>query len=191
MTEINSTTEFCTFCRRVSCFPVEKTFSHITEKLRKRNLLCFRNILESQKIMEKRGSEGLSRFSVQKILFRPKTVSRHSKTLFTVCRADISRHISKMQKTYSIHFHTKNKTRNTENWKIFAKKNYVTTRNWFRQIEFFINLKYQLVPVSEISQFFFFTHNMEGKSSTQHCAFFFTFTCKVSKQDVQIGRFRI
>ena len=85
--------------------------------------------------MDKRGSEGLSRFSVQKNLFRPKTVSRHSMTLFTVCRADISRHISKMQKIYSIHFDIKNKPRNTENWKIFAKKNYVTTQNLFRQIE--------------------------------------------------------
>ena len=85
--------------------------------------------------MDKRGSEGLSRFSVQKIPFRPKTVSRHSKMLITVCRAYVSRHISKLQKIYSIHLDIKNKPRNTENWKIFAKKNNDTTYSWFRQIE--------------------------------------------------------
>ena len=85
--------------------------------------------------MGKGEREAVSQFSVQKTLCRPKTVSRHSKTLFTVCRADISRHISKLQKIYSIHFDIKNKPRNTENWKIFAKKNKVTSYSWFRQIE--------------------------------------------------------
>ena len=87
--------------------------------------------------MGRREREAVSLISVQKTLCRQKTVCEHSKMLITVCRADVSRHISKMQKTYSIHFHIKNKTRNTENWKIFAKKNKVTTYSWFRQIESF------------------------------------------------------
>ena len=77
--------------------------------------------------MGKREREGVSRFSVQKTLCRPKTVCEHSKMLITVCRADVSRQISSLQKTYSIAFDIQNKPRNTENWKIFAKKYYVKT----------------------------------------------------------------
>ena len=72
--------------------------------------------------MGKREREAVSLFSVQKTLCRPKTVCEQSRMLITVCRADVSRHISEMQKFYSIHFDIKNKPRNTENWKIFAKK---------------------------------------------------------------------
>ena len=68
------------------------------------------------------GEGGRSRFSVPKILGRPKTVIEHSKMLITVCRADVSRHISSLQKIYSIASDIKNKPRNTENWKINAKK---------------------------------------------------------------------
>ena len=68
------------------------------------------------------GEGGRSRFPVLKFLGRPKTVSEQSKMLITVCRADVTRHISSLQKIDSIASDIKNKPRNTENWKINAKK---------------------------------------------------------------------
>ena len=68
-TNINSTTDFCTLCRRISRFSVEKFLSHSTEKLRRGTLLCFTKFLVSKKFMDKRGEEGsISRFSVENFL---------------------------------------------------------------------------------------------------------------------------
>ncbi len=53
--------------RFMSRFSVENFFSHSTEKLRRRTLLCFTKILVSKKLMDKRGEgrKGVSQFSVE------------------------------------------------------------------------------------------------------------------------------
>ena len=47
-------------------FSVENFSSHSTGKLRRRTILCFRNFLVANKLMDKRG--GLSRFSFRNFL---------------------------------------------------------------------------------------------------------------------------
>ena len=54
-TNINSTTDFCTLCRRVSRFSVEKFLSHSAEKFRRGTLLCFRKFLVPKNVRDKRG----------------------------------------------------------------------------------------------------------------------------------------
>ena len=63
--EINSTTDFCTSCKRVSRFCVEKFLSHSTESFRRGTLLCFRKIRVSKNFMPKREK---SRFSTENLL---------------------------------------------------------------------------------------------------------------------------
>ena len=65
LTNINSTTDFCALCRRVSRFSVEKLSSHSAEKFRRGTLLCFRKFRVSKNFMPKRG---ISRFSIQPFL---------------------------------------------------------------------------------------------------------------------------
>ena len=55
-TKINSTTNFCTLCKRVSRFSVEKFSSHSAEKFRRGTLLYFRKILVSKNVRDKRGA---------------------------------------------------------------------------------------------------------------------------------------
>ena len=54
-TNINSTTDFCTLCKRVSSFFVGKFMSHSAEKFRRGVFLCFRKSLVSKNIRDKRG----------------------------------------------------------------------------------------------------------------------------------------
>ena len=54
-TNINPTTDFCTLCRRVSRFSVEKFLSHGAEKFRRGTLLCFRKFLVPKNVRDKRG----------------------------------------------------------------------------------------------------------------------------------------
>ena len=54
-TNINSTTDFCTLCKRVSRFSVEKFLSHSAEKFRRGTLLCFRKFLVPKNFRDKRG----------------------------------------------------------------------------------------------------------------------------------------
>ena len=53
--------------RFMSRFSVQNFFSHSTEKLRRRILLCFTKILVTKKLMDKRGEgrKGVSQFSVE------------------------------------------------------------------------------------------------------------------------------
>ena len=64
---INSTTDFCTLCKRVSRFSVKILFSRSTESFRRRTLLCFIKLLVSNNLMAERreGRKVLSRFSVK------------------------------------------------------------------------------------------------------------------------------
>ena len=55
-TKINSTFNFCTLCKRVSRFSVEKFSSHSAEKFRRGTLLYFRKILVSKNVRDKRGA---------------------------------------------------------------------------------------------------------------------------------------
>ena len=57
-TNINSTTDFCTLCKRVSRFSVEKFLSHSAEKFRRGSLLCFRKFLVSKNVRDKRERAG-------------------------------------------------------------------------------------------------------------------------------------
>ena len=59
--QINSTTDFCTLCKRVSRFSREKFSSHSAEKFRRGTLLCFRKFQVEKKFMDKREGE-VSRF---------------------------------------------------------------------------------------------------------------------------------
>ena len=54
-TNINSTTDFCTLCKKVSRFSVEKFLSHSAEKFRRGTLLCFRKFLAPKNVRDKRG----------------------------------------------------------------------------------------------------------------------------------------
>ena len=54
-TNIYSTTDFCTLCKRVSRFSVEKILSHSAEKFRRGTLLCFRKFLIPKNVRDKRG----------------------------------------------------------------------------------------------------------------------------------------
>ena len=54
-TNINSTSDFCTLCKRVSRFSVEKFLSHSAEKIRRETLLCFRKLLVPKNVRDKRG----------------------------------------------------------------------------------------------------------------------------------------
>ena len=64
-TNINSTTDLCTLCKRVSRFSVENFLSHSTKKLRRETLRCFRKFLISKKFRLQRV---MSRFSVENFL---------------------------------------------------------------------------------------------------------------------------
>ena len=65
LTNINSTTDLCTLCKRVSRFSVEKFSSHIAEKFRRGTRLCLRKFRVSKNFMPKRG---ISRFSIKNIV---------------------------------------------------------------------------------------------------------------------------
>ena len=65
LTNINSTTDFCTLCKRVSRFFVEKFSSHSAKKFRRGTRLCFRKFRVSKNFMPKRG---ISRFSLENFL---------------------------------------------------------------------------------------------------------------------------
>ena len=62
LTNINSTTVFCTFCKRVWRFSVAKFSSHSAEKFRRGTRLSFRKFRVSKNFMPKRG---ISRFSIE------------------------------------------------------------------------------------------------------------------------------
>ena len=64
--QIISTTEFCTLCKRVSRYSLEKFSSHSFEKFRRGTLLCLRKFLLLKNVKDKRG--GVSRFSVENFL---------------------------------------------------------------------------------------------------------------------------
>ena len=53
--QINFTTDFCTLCKRVSRFSLQKFSFHSVEKFRQRTLLCFRKFLLSKNVRDKRG----------------------------------------------------------------------------------------------------------------------------------------
>ena len=53
-TNINSTSAFCTLCKRVSRFSVEIVLSHSTETFRRGPLLCFRKFPVSKNVRDKR-----------------------------------------------------------------------------------------------------------------------------------------
>ena len=53
--QINSTADFCTLCKRVSRFSLEKFSSHSAKKFRRGTLLCFRKFLLSKNVRDKRG----------------------------------------------------------------------------------------------------------------------------------------
>ena len=53
--QINSTTDFCTLCKRVSRFCIEKFSSHSANKFRRGTLLCFRKFLLLKNHRDKRG----------------------------------------------------------------------------------------------------------------------------------------
>ena len=53
--QINSTTDSCTLCKRVSRFSLEKFSSHSAEKFHRGTLLCFRKFLLSKNVRNKRG----------------------------------------------------------------------------------------------------------------------------------------
>ena len=56
-TNINSTTDFCTLCKSVSRFSVEKYYlSHSAENIRRETLLCFRKFLVPKNVEDKRGA---------------------------------------------------------------------------------------------------------------------------------------
>ena len=63
--QINSTTDFCTLCKRVSRFFVEKFSSHSAEKFRRGTRLCLRKFRVSKNFMPKMG---ISRFSRENLL---------------------------------------------------------------------------------------------------------------------------
>ena len=52
---INSTTDFCTLCKKVSRFSLEKFLSHSAEKFRRGTCLCFRKSLVPKNVRNKRG----------------------------------------------------------------------------------------------------------------------------------------
>ena len=54
-TNISLTTDFCTLCKRVSRFSVEKFLSHSPEKIRRGTFLCLRKSLISKNVGDKRG----------------------------------------------------------------------------------------------------------------------------------------
>ena len=54
-TNIYSTTDFCTLCKRVSRFSVEKILSHGAEKFRRGTLLCFTKFLIPKNVRDNRG----------------------------------------------------------------------------------------------------------------------------------------
>ena len=60
---INSITDFCTLCKRVSLFSVENFLSHSAGKFRRGALLCFTKFLVSKNVRNKKVGE--SRFSVE------------------------------------------------------------------------------------------------------------------------------
>ena len=62
--QINSTTDFCTLCKRVSRFSLEKFSSHSAEKFHRETLLCFRKFLLWKNVRDKRGA-GVSPFSAK------------------------------------------------------------------------------------------------------------------------------
>ena len=59
---INSTTDFCFLCKRVSRFSLEKFSSHKAEKFRRGALLCFRKFLLSKNVKDKGGGRGYQDF---------------------------------------------------------------------------------------------------------------------------------
>ena len=63
--QINSSTDFCTLCKRVSRFSAEKFSSHSDKKFRLGTRLCFRKFRVSKNFMPKRG---ISRFSIENLL---------------------------------------------------------------------------------------------------------------------------
>ena len=65
--QVNSTTDFCTLCEKVSRVSVEKFSSHIAEQLRRGTLLCSRKFLVSKNVRDPREG-GVSRFSVENFL---------------------------------------------------------------------------------------------------------------------------
>ena len=68
-TNINSTTDFCILCKRVSRFSLEKFSFDSAEKFRRGTLLCFRKFLLSKNVRDKRGGGGeVSTFSVENFL---------------------------------------------------------------------------------------------------------------------------
>ena len=60
--QINSTTDFCTLCKMVSQFSLEKISRHSAEKFRRGTLLCFRKFLLSKDVRDKRGGGGIKIF---------------------------------------------------------------------------------------------------------------------------------
>ena len=54
-TNINSTTDICTLCKRVSRFSVKIVLSHSTEKIRRGAFLWFGRSLVSKNVRDKRG----------------------------------------------------------------------------------------------------------------------------------------
>ena len=62
LTNINSTTDFCTLCKRVSRFSLEKFSSHSAEKFRRGTLPCFTKFLVSKNVRDKRGRGGIKTF---------------------------------------------------------------------------------------------------------------------------------
>ena len=66
-TNINSTTDFCTLCKRVSRLSVEKFLFHSAVKFRRGTFLCFRKFRVSKNFMSKRGR---ARSSIKNLLSR-------------------------------------------------------------------------------------------------------------------------
>ena len=64
-TNINSTTDFCTLCKRVSRLSFEKFLSHGTESFLRGTLLCSRKLRVSKNFMPKRW---ISPFSIKNLL---------------------------------------------------------------------------------------------------------------------------
>ena len=69
-TNIKFTIDFCTLCKKVSQYSVEKFLSHSAEKFRRGTLLCFTKIPVSKKFMDKKGGRRkvVSQFSVENFL---------------------------------------------------------------------------------------------------------------------------
>ena len=70
--QINSTTDFCTLCKRVSRFSVGKFSPHSVENFRRGTRLCFRKVRVSKNFMPERG---ISQFSIENFV-----VSQYRKT---------------------------------------------------------------------------------------------------------------